>query len=304
MSVGSLTFDVTNLRGQTISGRLHIDLDPHQDAKGGAPMDVDFDVDGHRTFTVTGIECHSGLGTLYEIRLTAPAYEPYAFFQRIEATTKNLPSESRVRLMINPKKVKAIDAPDFTELPASFRRGLDGASMLALAGEDADLVGRKGPDLYDALGPLRQACLLNLVAKATHPSSGRISRFVLAPTVLRQDRCFASVDPAMPDFLRGSQLFKSAPSLLHKPPSGFELVDSFKTKDAHANLQVTFMRERTSNALWADIDIDEASGIEHGFEVIRNIAVDGRTNPCLVRELLLLSEFDTPIDPGYDFLLR
>ena len=50
----------------------------------------------------------------------------------------------------------------------------------------------------------------------------------------------------------------------------------------------------------ADIDIDEASGIEHGFEVIRNAVTKGKTNPYQIHELLLLTE----IDPGYELVLR
>jgi hypothetical protein len=44
-------------------------------------------------------------------------------------------------------------------------------------------------------------------------------------------------------------------------------------------------------------------GLRHGFEVIRNAVVDRRTSPYLLRDLLLKAEFDTPIDPGYDFVL-
>jgi hypothetical protein len=264
-------------------------------------MEAEFDVDGQQTFSVTGIPCHDGLGTLYTVRVEVTGYKPYAFFQTIE-TGRNLPSEAHVRLMVDPGKVQDIDSPGFAALPASFRRGLENASMTKLGAEDADLVGRQGVDLYDALGPRRKACLLNLVAKASHPASDRVARFVQAPTILRQDRCFAAVDPAMQGFLRKSDRFKSAPSLLHEPPKGFRRLDSFKTRDAHANLQVTFMQQAASGAVWADIDIDEASGIEHGFEVIRNALLKGRTNPFLVRELLLLSDPSSPIDPGYDLL--
>jgi hypothetical protein len=197
--------------------------------------------------------------------------------------TKNLPSESPIRLMANPKKIKDISAPPFSKLPASFRRGLEAAKMRALALEDEDLVGLTGAELYDEMGPLRKACLLNLVAKATHPSADRVSRFVRAPMVLRQDRCFVEVDPAMHDALCKSERFKSAPGALHEAPEGFERMDSFKSKDAHANLQVTFMRNVSSGVFWADVDIDEAGGIEHGFEVIRNTVTDGRTNPFFRR---------------------
>jgi hypothetical protein len=47
-----------------------------------------------------------------------------------------------------------------------------------------------------------------------------------------------------------------------------------------------------------DADIDEAQGLEHLFEVMRN-AVRGPTNPYDVREILIAGQ---RIDPGYRFL--
>ena len=78
---------------------------------------------------------------------------------------------------------------------------------------------------------------------------------------------------------------------------------SFKSRDAHANLQVTFMREIASGELAADIDIDESAGIQHGFEVIGNALFRKRTNPYLIREFLLSAEPITrALDPGYQFV--
>ncbi len=304
MPKGSLTIDVTNARGRALSGHLHIELDPHQHAIGGDAMEVGFDLDGHQTFTIANISCHDGPGTLYTFRLNAEGHKPYAFFQLIRPVARNLPSEARARLMASPKKIRDIEAPAYGKLPATFRRALERAEMVELIEEDRDLVGLTGSALYDAMGSLRKASLLNLVAKGMHSSSDRIASSVLAPAILRQDRCFAVVAPSLHPQLCRSDRFKSAPSLLHQPPRGFERMDSFKSKDPHANLQVTFMRKIDSDVMWADIDIDESSGFEHGFEVIRNTVVDGRTNPYLVRELLLLSQFDQPIDPGYDFTFR
>ena len=68
----------------------------------------------------------------------------------------------------------------------------------------------------------------------------------------------------------------AGPSEARPPPS----------RDAHANLQVTFMRDTATGALAADIDIDESSGIEHGFEVIHNAVFKSRTNPYAIREFL------------------
>jgi hypothetical protein len=303
MAKGSLTIEVTNARGGALAGRLHIELDPQPQATGGDAMDVSFTVRGHKSFEITNISCHDGPGTLYAVRLTADGFKPYSFFQLMKPG-RNLPSEARIRLMANPKKVKDIDAPTYAALPATFRRALERAVMVALGDEDRDLVDLTGTALYDALGPMRKASLLNLVAKGLHGSADRIASFVRSPAILRQDRCFAEVDPALHDKLCRSDTYKSAPGTLHRPPPGFKLADSFKSRDPHANLQVTFMRKVDSDVMWADIDIDEASGFEHGFEVIRNAIVDGRTNPYLVRELLLLSIEDQPIDPGYDLVFK
>jgi len=77
---------------------------------------------------------------------------------------------------------------------------------------------------------------------------------------------------------------------------------SFKSRDAHANLQVTFMREIATGNLAADIDIDESSGIQHGLEVIRNATFRNRTNPYLIREFLLSADpIKRSLDPGYRF---
>lgn len=304
MATGSLTIEVTNARGGALSGTLDIELDPHEQAIGGDAMEVSFNVNGHKSFEISKISCHDGLGTLYAVRLTAAGFKPYAFFQRMKPGARNLPSEARIRLMADPKKVAGITAPPFADLPATFRRALERAVMVEMSDEDRDLLGLSGAALYDAMGPLRKASLLNLVAKGMHGSSDRIASFVRSPAILRQDRCFAELDPALHDKLSRSDSYKSAPGALHKPPRGFELMNSFKSRDPHANLQVTFMRQIDADAIWADIDIDEASGFEHGFEVIRNALVDRRTNPYLVRELLLLSMDHRPIDPGYDFVFR
>ena len=302
MTKGSLTIAVTDARGGALSGKLHIEIDPHVQAGGGDAMEVTFNVAGHTSFEISNISCLD-VGTLYALRLNADGFKPYAFFQLMKPG-RNLPSEARVRLMANPKDVAGINAAAFADLPPNFRRGLERAVTIELAAEDRDLVGLHGAALYAAMGPMRKASLLNLVAKGRHGSADRIASFVRSPAILRQDRCFAEVDPALHEKLARSGTFKSAPATLHMPPPGFELMNSFKSRDAHANLQVTFMRKIDSDIIWADIDIDEASGFEHGFEVIRNAVVDGRTNPYLVRELLLLSNDDEPIDPGYDLVFR
>ena len=255
-------------------------------------------------FTVQGIPCRGGPGTLYQVEIDAPNFRRFAFFQTILPDRDNIPPESHFRLVADPKRVVDIDAQPFAELPKAAQDNLKAAQMVAAASEDRDLRGRQGQALYDALGPLRKACLLNIFKKAAHGTAGNCVRFLREIMVIRQDRFFCMVDPAMPDFLRKSDVFKSAPNMLHEPLAGFERSDSFKSKDAHANIQVTLMRHKQSGQFAADVDIDESSGIEHGFEVIRN-SLAGRTNPYLVRELLLLVDpIEQTLNPGYTFVFK
>ena len=302
MTNGSLKLRITDLLDVPVKGRMEIEFQPDKHSAGGTSMEVDFSVTNEKNFVVEKVQCRGGPGTRYIVRVNTSNFRSFAFFQMILEEKVNTPSDSQIQLSVEPKRVKDIDAPGFSKLPTKLSDFLANAEMKAAKDEDKDLLGLKGGLLYDALGPLRKALLLNLFTKASHGSSDRCFRFLGSPWLIRQDRCFCSVSEDMPESLRRSVRFKSAPNILHEPLSGFRLEDSFKSKDAHANLQVTFMRKEKENLLAADIDIDESSGIEHGFEVIRN-AIKGRTNPYLVRELMLLADpVEKVLDPGYRFV--
>lgn len=63
------------------------------------------------------------------------------------------------------------------------------------------------------------------------------------------------------------------------------------------------MRHLETGALAADIDIDESTGIEHGFEVIRNAVFNKRTNPYLIREFMLAADpLRRSLYPGHRFV--
>jgi hypothetical protein len=302
MPVGSLKLHVTDVRDEPVEGLIEIEFEPKENSPGGENMQAEFANDAATAFIVEQIECRGGPGTMYIVRVEARNFKPYAFFQLILEQRVNTASDSRIRLLVDPKRVRDIAAPDFTSLAAAERSFLDTAEMMAVEQEDRDLLGLTGPTLYEGLGPLRKAALLNILAKTKHGTTGRCFRFLQSLLVLRQDRCFCTVDPSMPEFLRKSDFFNSARNTLHEPLKDFILEDSFKSQDAHANLQVTFMRHKTNGTLAADVDIDESSGIEHGFEVIRN-RFKGRTNPYLIRELMLLFDpVEKTLDPRYRFV--
>jgi hypothetical protein len=308
MATASLKLPITDVLGEPILGTVNVDFEPERSANGGAGgarMETGkIDLEGAKELTVENIECLGGQGTLYRVAVESKNYRTYSFFQRIVEGKVNKPPDNQIPLVVNPGKVRDIDAPAFDRLPAKLKAFLSAANPIAREAEDRDLEGLSGEALYNALGPLRKAGLLNLYTKAKHGSASGVARFLDGQTllVLRQDRFFSTIDPGVEKVLNDRDIFKSAPNLLHKPLPGFELHDSFKTRDAHANLQVTLMRDTSNGSLAADIDIDESSGIEHGFEVIRN-TFKGRTNPYLIRELLLLADLkERTIDPGYRFI--
>lgn len=303
MATGTLVLRLTDLAGEPVR-HIHVDFRRRagETGTGGETMSVSLAGPDPRLI-ITGIACRGGPGTMYRVIARAPHYRPFAFFQLIQEDRQNTATDN-VAFWVKPGEVTDIRAPRFEDLPARGRRTLERAQMMPAKAEDRDLVGLAGVDLYKALGPLRKACFLNILAKASHePTTGGCLPSIDGVLVCRQDRFFAYVDAGLPEQLRRSQLFKSAPASLHEPLPGFGLAEgSFKSRDAHANLQVTFMREIATGALAADIDIDESSGIEHGFEVIRNATFRRRTNPYLIREFLLSADLiGRSLDPGYRF---
>ncbi len=307
MPQGSITLRITDLTGDPLHAAIDLDLDPLPPpaGAGGARMHARVNMGAASEVTIGKIECLGGPGTRYMFTVRSKNYCPYSFFQMVSAD-RVIPGSDTVDLWVDPSRVKGIKAPKFQDLDAKPRQLLDSARMFSLLPEDQDLVGKSGAKLYNAMGPLRQAAFLNIVKKASHRGTTQnCGRFIRSLILCRQDRFFAMVEPEMQDFLRNSERFKSAPSTLHEPLPDFQMEESFKSRDAHANLQVTFMRHATSGIMAADIDIDESSGIEHGFEVIRNAAFQNRTNPYLIHQFLIAADpIEKTLDPGYRFVFK
>jgi hypothetical protein len=303
MPSGALDLHLTDLAGQPVRNIsvefLRFSGEP---GTGGETMHVTL-VGPDPDLLINGITCRGGIGTMYRVFAEAEHYRRYGFFQLIQESRVNSASDI-VEFWVKPGDVRDIKAQTFDDLSARGRKILGDAEMMAVREEDQDLVNLKGADLYRQLGPLRKACFLNLIAKAADDTTtgGCVSQ-IRGLLLCRQDRFIAVISPGFPEVLRQNPLFRTAENALHKPLPGFEMTgESFKSKDAHANLQVTFMRDKESGALAADIDIDESSGIEHGFEVIHNAVFQSRTNPYLIHEFLLSADpIGKSLDPGYAF---
>ena len=305
MAKGNLVVRLSDMTGELVKGRVEIELRRVPGANGAGGENMEVTVNGPvGTLTITGIPCQPGPGTLYEVRASTPNHRRYAFYQLIRENRDNTASDD-VEFWVKPGDVAGIQAPAFADLPARVRAMCDQATMIVDKPEDKDLEGVSGSALYQAMSPLRKACLLNIAAKARDPATaGNCLTELRGLLISRQDRLFARVAPGLVDLVQQGAMFKSAPGTLHEPPPGFAMSvhGSYKSRDAHANLQVTFMMEASTGTLVADIDIDESSGIEHGFEVIRNAVFNKRTNPYLIREFLNAADFSGhSLSPDYRF---
>jgi hypothetical protein len=92
-------------------------------------------------------------------------------------------------------------------------------------------------------------------------------------------------------------LFDKVSGSLHHPPPGFVSAESFKTSDKYGNLQLTFFTN--GEAFKADIDIDDAGGLEHVFQVLRNKLSGNPTHPYNIHDILVAYQH---LDPGYTFV--
>ncbi len=208
-----------------------------------------------------------------------------------------------ITLPINPKKVLRIDSPPFAKLPDDARALLEKSSRVL------NFEGRQGAALYDGLDDIRKAGLLNLVAKAnrtrfpTQQGNPRsVLSFVQELLELRGDRFFAIV----PTDLRSetinsvpNELFHEVSEALHTPPPGFTRARSFKTLDHFGNLQLSFFTH-TDGRVAVDMDIDDAQGFDHIFQVVGNL-FGGPTHPYNIHEILIASQ---ELDPGYQLILH
>jgi hypothetical protein len=306
MPKGNLVVRLSDMTGALAKDRVKLEFRPVQGSPGAGGELMEVSINGPvGELTITGIHCQTGFGTLYEVRAETPHYRRYAFLQNILEKKTNKASDD-VEFWVKPGDVKDIKAPAFDTLPKVVRDMCINATMIRDKEEDKDLLNLTGSALYKALGPMRKACLLNIVTKAGDKKTAAacLSEF-RGLMISRQDRCFAFVTTELVGLLNNSSLFTSANNALHDPPPGFEksTLGSFKSRDPHANLQVTFLREVQTNRLAADIDIDESSGIKHGFEVIKNAVLSHRTNPYLIREFLNAADFEGhSLSPDYQFV--
>jgi hypothetical protein len=232
---------------------------------------------------------------VYQVFIDPPSYHPVNRF--VEVLGSGVTPLDAV-CAVDPKKVRRLDIPAFADLRDDAKRTLD-ASDGVLGFE-----GLAGAALLTKLDPIRQAGFMNILAKSSQTvfaNSRSVASYLMKVLELRGDRFFVTVPQELREETKNSVqegLFVKVSSLLHHIPEGFTEAGSFKTQDRYGNLQLTFC---VRGSEWrADIDIDDAGGIEHVFQVLGNALSGDPTHPYNIHQLLLQHQ---KLDPGYELVL-
>lgn len=231
----------------------------------------------------------------YRIDIDPPSYQYVSLFINMKSSGV---TPLKLTFPIDPDKVVGVDFPDYGDLSEDLRRLLDKSSNVL------SFVGRTGRELYESADEVKKAGVLNIAAKAGAtllPNGRTVLSYVQELRELRGDRFFAVVSKELREETKHGEdgrIFKSVDGRLHHPPPGYSPAGSFKTFDRYGNLQLTFFMN--GDDCVADIDIDDAGGFEHIFQVLRNKLSGKPTHPFNIHEILVASQ---GLDPGYSFKL-
>jgi hypothetical protein len=283
-----LRLDLVDVYGERLGEKVDIDL-RHQTL---SDHKVVRGVDASKKVIVSNL-----LGApqgLYRIEIDPPAYLPVSQFVDIKASGF---TDLAVTFPIDPKKV----------VSTTFRayQDLDFKPLLEASDKVLGFVGLKGADLYTKLDDIRRAGLLNITAKcrATPLANGKtVLGYIHVLHELRGDRFFAAVPKELREEVKHSVtdgLFHEADQSLHHAPTGFDgfsSAGSFKTGEPAGNVQLSFFMK--GDECLVDIDIDDAGGLGHVFQVLRNTLTGRPTHPFDIHEILV---FRQKLDPGYAF---
>ena len=197
---------------------------------------------------------------------------------------------------IDPDRVTAVHFPSYADADATLTQVLDRSTVEGVTGN--------GAAIYASLADPQKAGLFNLFSKMSSvgfDDRRTIWSFVDSLYRIRADRVFVNVQPALRDLVKSalvSGLFHEAPGKLHQPPPQFLSAGSFKTAEQYGNLQLSFFAsEGPPLTFKVDADIDDAAGLGHTFQVIRNWATSGTTHPYDIHEILVFrQEVTLPYD--------
>lgn len=198
---------------------------------------------------------------------------------------------------IHPDRVSRVDFADFDDVDPELQRLLE-ASREVEGHEDV-----AGRDLFDKLEALPKAGLLNLFAKMDRTrfeDGSSVASHLDSLYRVRGDRVFGDVRKELRDKVMTAATAghcEEVSGALHEPPPGFHQAGSFKTFDPYGNLQLSFFASDDDSLRFkVDADIDDANGIRHVFQVLRNWIGHTATHPFDIHQILV---FRQELEPFY-----
>ena len=293
MGKATLQLELTNAAGGDLNDFVRIEL-----FSANTSAHTQNNAQVQRNITVNGIQA-DGAGSVYRLVLTPSNHilvQIFIMFADGQTLKKS------IAFPVDPARVVTIQGPSFAGLNPKVQAILGKSEIPRFQGPGGGFL--QGSALYQTLdtAPKLKACLLNITAKsAAVPLLDGTTCLDHFQGMIRmeQDRLFVRINPALMEEVENSPLFHSVSPALHEPVPGYIVTESFKTLDRYGNLQLTFQRHGTTGADYlADADIDDAQGIEHIFQVLRN-SISGPTNPYDIHDILVM---DQQLDPGYSFV--
>jgi hypothetical protein len=271
---GALVIRVTDVYGQAIAQSADISVY----RKEGQAVFREPKADASRPLRITGL--NQGPGPLFRVLVDAPSYWPVSAFVSVPAAG----AELKLALPFRPDAVRHIRFAEFSELPPNARALLDGGTYLNLDKE-------------------RKAGLLNIIAKSERvilPGGQTVLSSLTRLIRIQQDRLFAEIATEFAESANkaiSAGLFRLVSGAMHTPPEGYTNGPSYKTLERFGNLQVTLFHCPDKPSI-ADIDIDNAAGLKHVFQVVSN-AIHGPTHPFEIQAILLATQ---KIDTRYTLI--
>lgn len=148
------------------------------------------------------------------------------------------------------------------------------------------------------------AGFLNVLAKmeATPVLGLSAASHIGTVTRINEDRFWFEPSAGLYGAVKAEPEFHEAPGGLHEL-LGYDRIGSFKTGELYGNLQLTFFLRKNGARGPREIceaDVDDAGGILHAFQVLRNALTGRKTDPYDIHEILT---FYQEIDTGYSLIV-
>jgi hypothetical protein len=223
----------------------------------------------------------------YLVKVFPTRHRPVAQFTF--AGTDAEPAVVQLHTPLHPERVRSVTFPAYAAVDPDLKRVLERSTVEGVAAQ--------GEALYAALADIQKAGLFNLFAKMSgfgFDDRRTVWSFVDRLFRIRADRIFADVQPALRDLVKSATAtdrFREVSGSLHTPPPGFCQAGSFKTSEQFGNLQLTFFSTAEPPLSFkVDADIDDAAGLGHAFQVMRNWVTHGTTHPYDIHEILVFRQ--------------